>query len=245
MSAAKVALVTGASSGMGLEWCKQLSAQGYKVILTARSLEKATLAASTIPDLGIIICKKMEVSLESDIENLSVWVEENLEKVDLIINNAGTNPKDFSDPEKKAKAFELDKLDTEVMLEVFRINSLAPLLVTKHFRRLLNKSEHPIVLNISSWLSSVSNQTFGGHFGYVGSKNLLNVLNKSMANELRPEGIITVNVNPGWVKTEMGGMKAEFTTEQAVHNMITNVVDKVSIENSGSFLNYDGTIHPW
>jgi len=245
VSVEKIALVTGGSSGMGLEWCRQLSAQGYNVILTARSLEKATHAAQGMVDPTMVFGKKMDVSFEEDIASLAQWTKENFGKIDLIVNNAGTNPKDFPDPEKRAKAFELDKLDADVMLDVIRINSLAPILITKHFRSLLNKSEKPIVLNISSWLGSVTNLKFGGHYGYAGSKNLLNVLNKLMANELMPESIISVNVNPGWVKTDMGGSKAEFTAEEAVNNMIENVVKRVTINDSGSFLNYDGSIHPW
>ncbi len=241
----KVALVTGASSGMGLEWCRQLNAKGYTVILTARSLEKASIAAQKISQTQDIVPKSLDIAAEPEIANLSKWVEMHYGKIDLIINNAGINPKDFSDPDRKAKAFELDKLDAEVMWDVLKVNSIAPLLIVKHFRSLLNKSERPIVLNISSWLGSVTNLKFGGHYGYIGSKNLLNVLNKSMANEIKAEGIISINVNPGWVKTDMGGARAEFTSEQAVNNMFLNIIKKVTINDSGSFLNFDGSIHPW
>jgi short-subunit dehydrogenase len=66
-----------------------------------------------------------------------------------------------------------------------------------------------------------------------------------MANELKNDNIICVNVNPGWVQTDMGGQKAQFTTEQAVTNILTNIVSKVSIAESGKFLNFDGSEHPW
>lgn len=144
-----------------------------------------------------------------------------------------------------AKAFYLNDLDAKEMLQVLHVNSIAPLLIVKHFRPLLKKSERPIVINISSWLGSVTNLTFGGHCGYVGSKNLLNVLNKLMANELKSDNIICFNVNPGWVQTDMGGGKAKFTAEQAVTNILTNIVSKISITDSGKFLNYDGIEHPW
>jgi short-subunit dehydrogenase len=144
-----------------------------------------------------------------------------------------------------AKAFYLDHLDAKEMLDVIHINSLAPLLVVKHFRSLLKKSDNPIVINISSWLGSVTNLSFGGHYGYVGSKNLLNIFNKSMANELRQDNIVCVNVNPGWVQTDMGGQKAQFTAAQAVENILKNVVSKISIADSGKFLNYDGEEHAW
>ncbi len=242
----KIALVTGAYKGLGFEWCRQLGKQGYKVILTARELEKAQEAAKLLNDQELVIYPKaLEVTDEKQLQEIATWAMENFGRIDLIINNAGINPKDYSDKARMAKAFYLNELDAKEMLDVLHINCIAPLLVVKHFRQLLNKSYNPIAINISSWLGSVTNLTFGGHYGYVGSKNLLNVLNKSMANELKQDNIICVNVNPGWVQTDMGGQKAQFTTEQAVTNILTNIVSKVSIADSGKFLNFDGSEHPW
>lgn len=242
----KIALVTGAYKGLGFEWCKQLGKQGYKVILTARDFEKAQKAAELLNEQELVIYPKaLEVTDEKQIEEIAVWVNEMFGRIDLIVNNAGINPKDYADKSRMAKAFYLNDLDANEMLDVIHINSIAPLLVVKHFKQLLTKSEKPIVINVSSWLGSVTNLTFGGHYGYVGSKNLLNVLNKSMANELKHENIICINVNPGWVQTDMGGQKAQFTTEQAVTNILTNIVSKVSIADSGKFLNFDGSEHPW
>ncbi|TDQ19064.1 NAD(P)-dependent dehydrogenase (short-subunit alcohol dehydrogenase family) [Algoriphagus boseongensis] len=242
----KVALVTGAAKGLGFEWCHQLGLKGYKVILTARNLEQAQHAANELNQQDLVIYPKaLDVANESEIEELASWATELFGRVDLIVNNAGINPKDYPDKSRMAKAFYLAQLDYQEMLQVMQINSLAPLMVVKHFLPLLKKSENPLVVNISSWLSSVSQLSFGGHYGYVGSKNLLNVLNKSMALELKNEGIICVNVNPGWVKTQMGGQKATFTTEESVKNLIENIVEKVSLEDTGSFLNFDGSPHPW
>lgn len=242
----KIALVTGAYKGLGFEWCRQLGKQGYKVILTARDLEKAQEAAELLNEQELVIYPKaLEVTDEKQIEEIAIWSSEMFGHIDLIVNNAGINPKDYADKSRMAKAFYLNDLSAKEMLEVLHINSIAPLLMVKHFRQLLNKSEKPIVINISSWLGSVTNLTFGGHYGYVGSKNLLNVLNKSMANELKQDNIICINVNPGWVQTDMGGQKAQFTTEQAVTNILTNIVSKVSIGDSGKFLNFDGSEHPW
>lgn len=242
----KIALVTGAYKGLGFELCRQLTKHGYKVILTARDLEKAQIAAEKLNEQELVVYPKaLEVTEENQIEEIVTWASEMFGRIDLIINNAGINPKDYSDKSKMAKAFYLNDLDANEMLAVFHVNSIAPLLVVKHFRSVLKKSEKPIVINISSWLSSISNLTFGGHYGYVGSKNLLNVLNKSMANELKNDNIICVNVNPGWVQTDMGGQKALFLPEQAVKNIFTNIISKVTISDTGKFLNYDGNEHPW
>jgi NAD(P)-dependent dehydrogenase (short-subunit alcohol dehydrogenase family) len=241
-----IALVTGAYKGLGLEWCRQLGKHGYKVILTARDLEKAQEAAELLNEQELVIYPKaLEVTDEKQIQEIAYWAKEMFGRIDLIVNNAGINPKDYTEKSRMAKAFYLNDLDAKEMMEVLHVNSIAPLVMVKHFRPLLNRSERPIVINISSWLGSVTNLTFGGHYGYIGSKNLLNILNKSMSNELKQDNIICVNVNPGWVQTDMGGQKAQFTTEQAVTNILTNIVLKVSIAESGKFLNFDGSEHPW
>ncbi len=242
----KVALVTGAYKGLGVEWCKQLAKNGYQVILTAKDLNKAEGAAASLIKEGLeIFPRSLDVTNELELKGLSNWIDTTFGKIDLIINNAGINPKDYADKTKMAKAFHLNDLDAQEVLNVIHINSIAPLLVVKHLRQQLKKSEKPMVINISSWLGSVSKLTFGGHYGYVGSKNILNIFNKSMAYELKDDKIICVNVNPGWVQTDMGGQKAQFTTEQSVTNMIRHVMSNLSLEQSGKFFNYDGTEHPW
>lgn len=240
----KTALVTGAYKGLGLAWCKLLSQQGYQVILTARTLPRAEEAAAKL-NQNTIYPKALDIKDEDQLKELAAWTEQTFGKIDLIINNAGVNPKDYRDKTKMAKAFYLNDLNAAEMLEVIHCNSLAPLLVVKQFRHLLAKSANPLVINTSSWLASVSKLSFGGHYGYVGSKHLLNLFNKSMAFELQQDRIICVAVNPGWVQTDMGGSKATFTAEESVKNIIENVLLKVKISDSGHFLNYDGNIHPW
>jgi NAD(P)-dependent dehydrogenase (short-subunit alcohol dehydrogenase family) len=242
----KTALVTGAYKGLGLAWCRQLVGSGYRVILTARDLRKAEEAAAQLNTQGTACYPKaLDVTDEEQVKALAQWAGDTFGAMDLLVNNAGINPKDYADKAIMAKAFFLKDLDAKEMLHVLHTNSLAPLIMVKHFRPLLLKAERAVVVNISSWLGAVSQLSFGGHYGYVGSKNLLNVLNKSMAHELRQENIICVNVNPGWVQTDMGGEKARFTPAQAASNLYTHVVCKVTLDDSGKFLNYDGSEHPW
>lgn len=241
-----IALVTGASKGLGLAWCRQLGRAGYKVILTGRDEEKVNEASKTLQSEGLDIHPGvLDVQNENDIMRLAEWTKKQFGKLDLLINNAGINPKDYSDKLRMAKAFYLNELDAAEMLEVIHINSLAPLMMVKHFRALLKNSRMPLVINISSWLGSVSNLSFGGHYGYVGSKNLLNVLNKSMAYELQADGIICINVNPGWVRTDMGGKNGKFNPDEAVENIYQRIILSAAPSLSGKFLNYDGSEHPW
>ena len=242
----KVALVTGAAKGLGLAWCRRLAAEDYQVILTGRDESGVKKAANDLKIQALNVHPYvLDVQNESEIINLTEWTKQHFPHVDLLINNAGINPKDYPDKTRMAKAFYLSDLDAHEMLNVIHINSLAPLIMVKHFRSLLLKSPHPVVLNISSWLGSVSKLSFGGHYGYVGSKNLLNVLNKSMSMELQSEGIICINVNPGWVRTDMGGKNGQFSADEAVENIYRNIIVNASASHSGKFLNYDGSEHPW
>jgi NAD(P)-dependent dehydrogenase (short-subunit alcohol dehydrogenase family) len=242
----KVAIVTGAYKGQGFEWCRQLGQLGYKVILTARDFDKAEKAAKTLREEGCdVIAKSLAIQNENELNDLSEWVSSEYGKVDLIVNNAAINPKDYLDKARMAKTFFLDSFDVDEVLEVLRINAMAPILILKHFRSLLKKSEKSIVINISSWLGSVSLLSFGGHYGYAGSKNLLNLFTKSASIELQNDNIIAISINPGWVKTDMGGEKANLSSQESIRSMILNVLEKVSLEDSGKFFNYDGNIHPW
>ena len=242
----KIALITAGHKGLGLGWSKHLASKGYEVIIAGRSKKLILDAIGLInTEGGIAHALELDVASEKSIENLANKVDERFGKLDLLVNNAGINPKDFKDKNKVQAGFNLEYLDPEVLIDVYRVNSLGPILMVKHFKPLLEAGEDKTVLNISSWLSSVTNTTFGGHHAYVSSKNLLNILNKTVALEIKDSGIKCFNVNPGWVKTDMGGEKALLTVEESVNFMFNNVFLKAGIEDTGSFYNYDGKIHPW
>jgi len=239
----KIAIVTGARKGLGLAWCKVLAEHGYRVYLTARSINQAEQAANSID--GDVVPMELDVTKEESILNALNLFSNAESQLDLLVNNAGVNPKDNPDKQQMEGAFYLDKLLAEPMLKTIHANSISPLLMMKHFKEMLKKAEIPKVINISSWLGSVSNIEWGYHFGYCGSKNLLNMLTKMAANDLKEDQIIPVCVNPGWVQTDMGGSKAEFTPEQSALNIFNNVVAKIQLSDAGKFLNYDGSEHPW
>lgn len=242
----KRALITGAHKGLGLAWCRAFAQRGYEVVLTARKLSDALNAAHLLAEEGLpVIPQALDVTQEAEIESLVDWFKAEGKGLDVLVNNAGVNPKDYPDKAEMAKAFYLEALEAEALMKVFQINSISPLLMVKHFRPLLRHSERPVVLSVSSWLGSVSQLSFGGHYGYVASKNLLNVLHKSMALELKPEGILCATVNPGWVQTDMGGGKAPLRPDASVKMLLENVFDRLSAEQSGGFFHFDGSPHPW
>jgi NAD(P)-dependent dehydrogenase (short-subunit alcohol dehydrogenase family) len=241
----KTAIVTGASRGMGLEWVRQLHKNGYDVVLTARTEDKAAAAVVKLKEEGIdVVGKALDVGSEASIVNLATWFSMKYDKLDLLINNAGLNSKDESQ-ELFSKSMNLVTLSPDEVIRHMRVNALGPVLMVKHLRGLLKKSDQPMVLSISSWLGSLTKKDFGGHYSYSSSKCALNMMNSCMALELKDENIIAVVVNPGWVQTEMGGSKAPLTPVQSIKGMIDNVVNRITIDATGKFFQWDGSIHPW
>ncbi len=243
----RTALVTGAYKGLGIEWCRQLGKKGYTVILTARRLDKAQAGANELGKDGLIIVPKaVDVSKEAQIASLAAEVEKEFGHLDVLVNNAGINSKDSPNELVVRKSTFLSELDPEEVLKHITINSISPILMVKHFRKLLNQSDKPIVVSISSWLGSIATKdSMRGHYSYCTSKTALNMMNRAMSIELREEGIISIVVNPGWVQTDMGGQTADLKPEQSVGGLIENVLEKITIEDTGNFFQWNGTKHPW
>lgn len=242
----KTALVTGAYKGLGYEWVRQLAKDGYIVYLTARSLEKAQKAVDQLKNEGLtVIPKSLDVTNENELAQLAEAIESEQGQVDVIINNAGINSKDNPDKSTFMKSFRLQDLDAQEVLKHIHVNGIAPVLVVKHFRNLLAKAERPVVINISSWLGSITKKDFGGHYGYATSKAALNMMNKALALEIKQMGITSIVLNPGWVQTDMGGGKAPLTPEQSVRSTIDNVLNTITLESTGEFFQWDGSPHPW
>jgi len=239
----KIALVTGGNRGLGYEFCRQLAAKGYNVLLTARDSEEGKNATETLRSQGYDVSFfPLSVDNENEIKQAVSLVEKTYGKIDLIVNNAGVNPD--SDGYNFDKNVYLGDLDSEEFLSMVRVNSLGPILTIKHFQHLLAKAEEPKVLNITSWMGSIGNRKKGGNYSYCASKAALNMMTKLSAFDLREKNIIAICANPSSVKTRMGGENAQFTPEESVSKLLI-ILDKVTIEDSGRFYHIDGTVHEW
>eukprot|EP00546_Thalassionema_frauenfeldii_P019739 CAMPEP_0178901300 /NCGR_PEP_ID=MMETSP0786-20121207/3944_1 /TAXON_ID=186022 /ORGANISM="Thalassionema frauenfeldii, Strain CCMP 1798" /LENGTH=148 /DNA_ID=CAMNT_0020572383 /DNA_START=440 /DNA_END=886 /DNA_ORIENTATION=- len=132
------------------------------------------------------------------------------------------------------------------------VNALGPMELTGKLLRhelLATPDENLTVLAISSWLGSISQKSFAGHYGYAGSKALLNMCMKGLALEfckIAPHWT-AVALNPGWMSTDMGGNTAEFNPRQVAAAIYAMVQDQAFIQSkNGKFVNVmDRTEHPW
>lgn len=137
------------------------------------------------------------------------------------------------------------------MMENFKINSVAPLMITRSLFSILRKAAsksnayRPVVVNVTSKMGSVDDNTSGGHYAYRPSKSALNMITKSMSVDLASSGIKAVAIHPGWVRTSMGGPNGLIDTFESVTNMIRVIGDVQNDKNKGIFLNYDGAELKW
>ena len=223
-------VVTGASRGIGLEFVRVLAERGDRVIATARTPDSARDLAAVQGKVHIV---QLDLSDPASIGGLSSRIGS--EPIDVLINNAGI-------ASRGSKL--LVDLNAEELASVFMVNSIAPMLVTRELIGQLRKGSRKAIIHISSQLASIANNSGGSSYGYRASKTALNQLNRSLANELRPEGFTTVAMHPGWVRTDMGGSNADLTVQESIAQMV-RVIDALTPERSGAFLNYDGTPLPW
>ena len=210
MSEVKVAMITGANKGLGLETGRQLGKLGYTVLLGSRDVLKGEVAARQLRDLSVDArVLKLDVTKQSDIDMAASQIESEFGKLDVLVNNAGVMI------EKGWTKNTTSETTIENLRTTFDANLFAVFAVTKALLPLLMKSEAGRIVNVSSILGSVSLQATKGSptygtklFAYNASKAALNMLTISLAHELRKTNIKVNSAHPGWVKTDLGGSAA-------------------------------------
>ncbi|GIG71332.1 SDR family NAD(P)-dependent oxidoreductase [Phytomonospora endophytica] len=184
-----VAVVTGANRGIGREVCRQLAAEGYEVVLTARDGAKAEKAAA---ELGV---RGFPLDVTGDPAPLAAYLDRAYGRLDVLVNNAAV----LYDTWQRAITADLD-----VVREAAETNLYGPWRLTQALLPLLRRSAHPRVVNVSSESGSLASMG-GGTPAYAVTKAGLNALTRMLAAELRGEGVLVNAVCPGWVATDMGG----------------------------------------
>jgi len=223
----KTVLITGANRGLGLEFARQFSSKGYRVIATARNPAEA----EELKALGVQV-EALDVADTGSAKALAARLAG--QAVDILINNAGIIGEN---------ARNLGELDVDKLHGSFAINSLGPLRVTQALLENLRKGQAKKIINISTIMASISGNN-GGAYAYRSSKAALNMLGKSLAGELGREGFIVVLIHPGWVRTDMGGSAAPLSPEESI-GAILSLIDRLKAEDNGRFLDYQGQTIAW
>lgn len=222
-------LVTGANRGIGLEFARSFAADGWRVHACSRNIEKAKEVRAIA---GEVVSHRLDVTNGLKVASLARELAD--EAIDVLINNAGV----------RGAGAAFGETDYEDWAQVLQVNTLAPLRMVERFAGLIEKSERKLVVNISSILGSIALTSSGGDYAYRTSKAALNMVTKTLSNDLAERGFTVVSFHPGWVRTDMGGPGASVTPAEAVEGM-RGIIDRLGRGDSGRFFNYDGTTIEW
>jgi len=230
--------ITGANRGLGLEFARQYAADGWRVLAACRDPEGAH-------DLrrveGEVEVHRLDVTDDGEIKALQAGLAD--EVIDLLINNAGTGGVGDGNPIRTG-VIALDKVDPAAWAQAFRINSIAPFMVACALLRQVVSSAQRKVVTVSSTLGSIGDNTSGGQYAYRSSKAAVNMVVRNLAHDLTDRGVIAVAVNPGWVRTRMGGPSATTSPEESIA-ALRRLIERLTPEDSGRFYNHDGSEIPW
>jgi NAD(P)-dependent dehydrogenase (short-subunit alcohol dehydrogenase family) len=201
----RVAIVTGANRGLGLEITRQLASLGATVVASGRDRRKVNAAARELVRAGLdVVPEQLDVTDPAGVERLVEAVGYEFGRVDILVNNAGVVP-DFEASAASASFPTVQQaLDTN-LFGAWRLSCA----VLPHMRA----AGYGRIVNVSSGLGAPSGWR-GGLPAYRVSKAALNALTRVLAAEVRGTGVLVNAACPGWVETEMGGATAPRSVEE-------------------------------
>lgn len=244
-------LITGANSGLGLELAKQYAAKGWTVIATHRRSEIPESLAAVVAEHANVRVERMDVASIEEVEALAAKLEG--VPIDVLINNAGVysdrsvcQGDDACRGEGRTQSF--GNMDYELFDTIMAVNVRGPLVVSENFLDNVRASGQKKIVAISSTNGSVSQPLGGsGAISYRASKAALNRAFQLVAVHEKPEGVIVLLLHPGAVLTERQAnldFPGMIEMEPSVRGMI-DVIENATLEDTGRFIQYDGTTAPW
>jgi NAD(P)-dependent dehydrogenase (short-subunit alcohol dehydrogenase family) len=215
----KTVLITGSNKGIGFETAKQLAQLGYFVYLGSREKKKGLDAINKLKNAGISNVELIELDVTdiNSIKRAKQELETKIEVLDVLINNAGiagVMPQNISTGEM------------ENLRKVFETNFFGAVQTTQQFIPLLQKSNNPIIVNVSSELGSLTihnkrqNPTYDFFDAYSCSKTALNAFTVMLSNEFRNTNFKINSVSPGYTATDFTQYRGTQTVEQGAKYIV-------------------------
>jgi NAD(P)-dependent dehydrogenase (short-subunit alcohol dehydrogenase family) len=221
--------ISGVNRGLGEGLARRALEDGEEILGFGRS-------APSWADRGMSNFK----FFESDMANHSALAElcsGLADSIDVLICNAAT----FANG-----AGAIEWFHPEAMREAFDVNTIAPLVMARSLKTNLEAGERRLIIFMSTGNASLHGNTTGTLLGYRLSKTALNQAARTLAAEWGPQRFTIVALNPGWVRTDMGGPDAELSVDEAADQVLNFVrVVSTSMDANGLFLNTDGSPIPW
>jgi NAD(P)-dependent dehydrogenase (short-subunit alcohol dehydrogenase family) len=217
-------LITGANRGIGYEYCRQLQQRGDTAIAVCRQPSEELQA------LGVRIEAGIDITAEESVADLAQRLQGT--PLDVLINNAGI-----------LERVTLADLDLESIRRQFEVNAIGPLRLTVAL--LPHLSSGAKVVLMTSRMGSIGDNTSGGSYGYRMSKVALSMAGKSLAHDLKPQGIAVAILHPGLVQTRMTGFTSSgISPAESVTGLLARI-DALTLETTGTFWHANGEILPW
>lgn len=235
-------LLTGANRGIGFELMKQFTPLGWRIHATCRDPGAADELQRMAQNAnGRITVHRLEATDHRQVEALGKALAN--EPIDILFNNAGVMEAQQRPYSEMAGTQTIDTLDWEDWMGVLRVNVMAPARMSEVFADHVAKSERKVIAFVSSIMGSIA-LTTGTWIHYRSSKTALNMMIRSLAADLKPRGITSVAIHPGWVRTSMGGPTAAVAPEDSAAG-ICKVVIGVTPAQNGRYLTFDGKELAW
>lgn len=207
----KIASVTGGNRGIGFQICRDVAKKDLKVLLTAQNSEKGVESAKILQDEGLdVTFYELDVSSAESIDNFVTRVTKEFSRIDVLVNNAAIIP----DARSSGLSVEIQELQVSLETNVYGIIQLSQKIIP-----LMIKNNYGRIINLSSGMGQFADMG-SGHLAYRISKTAVNTITKVLANETDSYNIQINSVDPGWVKTEMGGAGASLSVEEGADTIV-------------------------
>jgi NAD(P)-dependent dehydrogenase (short-subunit alcohol dehydrogenase family) len=210
--ATRIAVVTGANKGIGVEICRQLAQQGINVVLTARDRGRGEKAAAVLQREGLnTIFHALDVTDPKQVQGLADYMARTHARCDILVNNAG-----IMIDKRGASVLQVP---LETMITTLETNFYGPLQISQALVPLMRRHRYGRIVNLSSGLGQLEGMGDGTP-AYRASKAALNVLTLMFAAATRGSGILVNSMCPGWVRTDMGGPNAARSVENGAQTAV-------------------------
>ncbi|MEJ0039898.1 MAG: SDR family oxidoreductase [Gammaproteobacteria bacterium] len=251
---ADTVLITGANSGIGLEFARQYAANGWTVVATHRRPETPRSLAELAAKFPKVRIERVDVTSTEQVGALAARLAN--APIDVLINNAGVyNDRGPCAAEDESCAGDwttqdFGKLRYPLFDTMMAVNVKGPLIVSEALFGNVKASRRKKIVAISSSNGSITSEAGGwsGGIFYRMSKAALNRAMQIVASTAKPDGVTVLMLNPGPTLTEHQAylkqypnmLKMSFTVENMIHT-----IDKATLKDAGRFLRYDGATEPW
>jgi len=232
---AQTVFITGADKGLGFSLATRFVQEGFQVFAGQYGPEtNLQELAGRFPEMLIPI--PLDVSDMESVRQAAELVGQRTSLLDVLVNDAAIYPPDVRGS--------LEELDFTNAARTFDVNTLGPLRVTQQFYPMLKKGRRKLIVNISSEAGSIASCRRDREYIYCMSKSALNMQCKILQNYLRPLGFKIIAIQPGWMRTDMGGADADIHPDESAAGIFALATTKREPDDV-IFMDYTGRPLPW